>query len=464
MSGRKAGRQAARRAGAGHSSGRSRPRRTVRGSRIRHEPETPKGTGEWYRSLFENVPVGVYRTTPDGRILMASPVLVRMLGYGSFEELAERNLEKEGYEPGYTRSRFKELLERDGTVLGIESAWKRRDGTVIFVRENARAVIGPRGGILYYEGTAEDISDRHEAEAEAARAREYLRTVLNSVNDIIVVMDMERRIVSCNDAVEKVAGYRKEEIMGMSIADFYATPDTAERMLKVILKEIQEHGYSEGETLLKRKDGTTFPASFSASLLMGPDGKPAGVVAVAHDITRRKQDEAARAEHAKEKARGELFGFIISALPVFASGVPAQVRDTMVRAFADRFEENMRPRFRARVEQGDPLDEVVGLTAGYRAKALHLYLSWFRDMVSGIGTRAATSVAENGGHIEFRNCPWLKDARGNPVFCLVCRAMVLRSFTWTGLGGCAEQMTSIAGGAERCRFDIHPADGQPSGR
>jgi PAS domain S-box-containing protein len=50
-----------------------------------------------YRDLFENVPTGVYRTTPDGRILMANSALIRMLGYCSLEELACRNLEKEGF-------------------------------------------------------------------------------------------------------------------------------------------------------------------------------------------------------------------------------------------------------------------------------------------------------------------------------------------------------------------------------
>jgi len=52
-----------------------------------------------YRNLFENTPIGIYRTTPDGRILMANPALLEMLGYSSLEELAAHNLEPEGYAP-----------------------------------------------------------------------------------------------------------------------------------------------------------------------------------------------------------------------------------------------------------------------------------------------------------------------------------------------------------------------------
>src|SRR5208283_5346498 len=67
-----------------------------------------------YRSLYENTTLGIYRTTPDGRIILGNPSLIRMLEYNSFEELAKRNLEEEGFEPNYDRQRFIEQIERDG--------------------------------------------------------------------------------------------------------------------------------------------------------------------------------------------------------------------------------------------------------------------------------------------------------------------------------------------------------------
>jgi len=59
---------------------------------------------ERFRSLYENSPVGIYRTTQDGQILMANPVLVRMLGFDSFEQLEQRKMVQVGYEPDYPRS------------------------------------------------------------------------------------------------------------------------------------------------------------------------------------------------------------------------------------------------------------------------------------------------------------------------------------------------------------------------
>src|SRR2546421_1603493 len=89
--------------------------------------------------LLEGLPIGVYRTSPDGSVLMANPALLRMLGYASLEELSARDLNQE-FEPGYQRSEFKQALERDGEVVGLESTWRRKDGSTFYARENATAV------------------------------------------------------------------------------------------------------------------------------------------------------------------------------------------------------------------------------------------------------------------------------------------------------------------------------------
>jgi two-component system, cell cycle sensor histidine kinase and response regulator CckA len=117
-----------------------------------------------FRSLYENATIGIYRTTPDGKILLANPVLVKMLGYPSFEKLAERNLEKDGFESPSQRKEFLEKIERDGVVHGHDSKWIRQDGKAIFVLDNARAIRDSQGKTLYYDGTVEDITERKQME------------------------------------------------------------------------------------------------------------------------------------------------------------------------------------------------------------------------------------------------------------------------------------------------------------
>ena len=129
---------------------------------------------ERFRSLYENSTVGIYRTTPDGKIILANPTLVKLLGYSSFEELSERNLEKDGFEPSYERTHFMDALKRKGEVKGLESAWTRMDGTTLFVSESARAINDKEGKIVYYDGIVEDITLRKKAEQELIIANKDL--------------------------------------------------------------------------------------------------------------------------------------------------------------------------------------------------------------------------------------------------------------------------------------------------
>ncbi len=121
---------------------------------------------ERHRLLFENAVLGIYLTAPDGRILAANPALVAMLGYDSFEELAARDLEAEGYHPEYPRSGFKRRMEEEGRIDGLESAWVRKDGTSVYVRENAVAIRNSDGKIMLYEGTVEDVTARRLLEVQ----------------------------------------------------------------------------------------------------------------------------------------------------------------------------------------------------------------------------------------------------------------------------------------------------------
>src|SRR5271157_2803967 len=126
---------------------------------------------EQIRRFIENLPLGVYRSTPDGRVLMANPALLRMLGYDSWQELTFRNLEGEALEAGHPRSAFCEQIEREGEARGLEAAWKRRDGSVIFVRESARAFRADDGRVLYYDGIVEDVTERQRLEEQLRQAQ-----------------------------------------------------------------------------------------------------------------------------------------------------------------------------------------------------------------------------------------------------------------------------------------------------
>ncbi len=118
---------------------------------------------DMYQKLFERVPVGLYRTSIDGRILDANPALLKMLTCPDKESLFSINA-KEVYVKPDDRNHWKEMMEKNGVVRGFEVQLKRFNGEIIWVRDTAYGVRDNDGNLLYYEGSLEDITERKLAE------------------------------------------------------------------------------------------------------------------------------------------------------------------------------------------------------------------------------------------------------------------------------------------------------------
>ena len=121
-----------------------------------------------YRTLFENVPTGIYRTTPEGMILDINPALIRMLGFSSIEELALNEFSNKHFASKWLL--YKDELELRGEIIGMESVWEKKDSSKIYCYENIRAVRSDEGKVLFYEGNVEDITKRKLAEEELKEA------------------------------------------------------------------------------------------------------------------------------------------------------------------------------------------------------------------------------------------------------------------------------------------------------
>jgi PAS domain S-box-containing protein len=131
-------------------------------------------TEKKYRSIVVNALDGIFQTTPEGHYLSANPALARIYGFESVEELiGERtNIAEQLYVNPARREEFQRLLQANDRIEGFESQVYRRDGEVIWIAENARAVRDLSGQLMYYEGTVEDITARKRAEHELEMARD----------------------------------------------------------------------------------------------------------------------------------------------------------------------------------------------------------------------------------------------------------------------------------------------------
>jgi PAS domain S-box-containing protein len=140
----------------------------------RQRAETALKTAEQrYRSIFENSVEGIFQTTVDGRYLVANPTLARIYGYDSPEELqqAMTDIGARLYVDPNRRAEFKRQIAERGQVLGFESEIYHKNGSKLWISENARAVHDEHGKLLYYEGTVEDITSRKRNEAALQKAQ-----------------------------------------------------------------------------------------------------------------------------------------------------------------------------------------------------------------------------------------------------------------------------------------------------
>lgn len=120
---------------------------------------TLKESGKMYRSLYDNINIGLYRSTPDGGLIMANPAMAKILGYDSLDELLKINFDELAVRLSYPRKEFKKMMEFNTRLEGFETSLRRRDGGIVYIRESAIAVKDEDGNVLYYEGTVEDITE-----------------------------------------------------------------------------------------------------------------------------------------------------------------------------------------------------------------------------------------------------------------------------------------------------------------
>lgn len=121
-----------------------------------------------YSSIFEHATEGIFQTTPDGRYLNANPALAQIYGHTSARDLIEylRDIRRQLYVSPERRDDFLELMLSHGMVRNFESQVYRRDGSIIWISENARVVRHSDGSVQFFEGTVVDITERKQHEAK----------------------------------------------------------------------------------------------------------------------------------------------------------------------------------------------------------------------------------------------------------------------------------------------------------
>lgn len=188
-------------------------------TKIKFQTENAEQNDKLVLQIYDNASIGYYQIYFDGRLKSSNTLFLNMLGYSSadffdkinFEEYCVLSLEK--------RESFKKTLKKYGKIKDFESEWVMKDGTVVYMRETARAVKNENGTPGYYEGIVQDITEKKKAEAaflEASHQKrkseelktEFLATISHEIRTPLnVILNFARLMrMDIDDTVSKDIG------------------------------------------------------------------------------------------------------------------------------------------------------------------------------------------------------------------------------------------------------------------
>lgn len=247
---------------------------------------------DYLKSVFDNAPVGIYQSIED-RLIRVNPTFARMFGYENPAEMLASGRHPAGYFA--ENGKREEILRKVKATCGYykqEVEYRRKDDSIFAASLRMRVVRDESGGVMFFEGFVEDMSDFKQAERKATAALEYVRILLRSAPIGIVTYRATGETVSANPAVAVMLGGTMEEILKQNF-------HTLESWKKSGLYAAAQRALQAGQT---EKAEIRHLSTFGKTLYLSAQLIPFAYAAEPHllllmaDITEQKQGEAALRE------------------------------------------------------------------------------------------------------------------------------------------------------------------------
>ncbi len=251
-------------------------------------------------TLFEFLPIGVYRSAPDGRQVYANPALARLNGYDTAAQLvsAATDIGNVWYVDPLRRSEFVAVLERDGRVVAFESEVRRyKSRERIWVREHAHVVRDAQGRALYFEGTVEDITVERAQQRAVQASRDELEQMVQIIPAVVyrllIHSDGRRRFGFMSQQIEPMLGISPAQAMAEpDLVPSLRHPDDADRVAAAAAQAVRDGTPLQIEYRLCLPSGEVRSMQMFSAGLAPVDGW-AVRVGMIFDITERRRVEEA---------------------------------------------------------------------------------------------------------------------------------------------------------------------------
>ena len=282
-----------------------------------------------YRELFDSIQEGLFFATPDGRFLDVNDAMVRMLGYGSREELLRADVSPHLYPVPEAREKFLNALSERGVLRNYEETLRRKDGTLLHTLQNITAVRDARGHIAQIRGLMLDVTEQKTFQSQLQRERDFNQKILNTTQSMILVLDTAGLISYANRRCYE-AGYQEGELIGHRLVD-WVEASHQEDFDAALDTTAHGHQVENLELRVRRSDGSMGHFSISLSPMRDEQNTVNSVVVVMTDITDAALLQAKLAHSEKMATIGRL-----------VSGVAHEVNNPLaaILGFTDLLLEN----------------------------------------------------------------------------------------------------------------------------
>ena len=263
-------------------------------SEWRQMEEALQASLERYRTLIQNVPLAIYRTTPGerGAFLMTNRALRAMLGYTA-EELRQIAV-ADVYPDPANRQKFSDYVLEHDRVTHVEQQLRRKDGSMFWGAISAQVVRDASGTVGYFDCTMEDITARKQAEKLLHAANQRLQAIIQSSALSIIVADPDGLVQVWNPAAERLFGWSAAEAIGQ--LNPIVPRDQIDEFHTEHRRVLDGAHEAPVEVRRQRKDGQPIDLLMSRAALYDEHGQITGAVAILADITDRKRAELAERE------------------------------------------------------------------------------------------------------------------------------------------------------------------------